>query len=111
MDEKAIQQHEPHCASRHQRNFCTPNRIADYTTVSKKYAEKIKAVKGVIELNQKVIDIQHSPNDINVITNQGSYSTKLLINCAGLYSDKIAQMTQNEVAVKKLFRSAVNTIP
>ncbi len=110
LDKKAIQQHEPHCAGI-KGIFVPQTGIIDYTAVSKKYAEKIKATRGVIELNQKVVDIQPSPDGIKVITNQGSYSTKLLINCAGLYSDKIARMTQKEVAVKIIpFRGEYYTL-
>ena len=110
LDEKAIKQHEPYCAGI-KGIFVPQTGIIDYTAVSRKYAEKIRASRGTIELNQKVTDIRHSPNEIKVITNQGSYTTKLLINCAGLYSDKIAQMTQKNVSVKIIpFRGEYYTL-
>ncbi|HRG36618.1 MAG TPA: L-2-hydroxyglutarate oxidase [Chitinophagales bacterium] len=99
LDEKAIQQHEPHCAGI--KGIYVPQTgIIDYTSVSKKYAEKIKTLNGSISLNQKVVDIKNNSKEIKVITQDNTYTTKQLINCAGLYSDKIATLTNNNIAVK-----------
>lgn len=99
LDEKAIQNHEPHCAGI--KGIYVPQTgIIDYTEVSKKYADKIKALNGNISLNQKVVDIKNENNEIKVVTQNNTYTTKQLINCAGLYSDKIAKLTSNNIAVK-----------
>jgi len=73
--------------------------IIDYTEVSLKYAEKIRKSGGEIKLDTKVIGIIKQPNGAIVETNQGSFETSLVVNCAGLYSDKIAAMTQEKVDV------------
>ncbi|MFN4146529.1 MAG: L-2-hydroxyglutarate oxidase [Runella sp.] len=70
--------------------------IINYKTVAEKYAEKFQRLGGEVILGQKVIEIRPKDNFSTVITQQGFYETKLVINCAGLYSDKIAQLTQNE---------------
>jgi L-2-hydroxyglutarate oxidase len=70
--------------------------IVNYTTVSEKYAENIKNLGGEIRLGEKVSSISEINNVSTVVTNKGSYDTTLVINCAGLYSDKVAQFTEKE---------------
>ena len=74
--------------------------IVDYRKVAEKYAEEINKLGGEIILGERVIDIQLEAGSAVVVTQSKSYSTKLVINCAGLYSDKVARLTANEVDVK-----------
>lgn len=101
LDAAAIRRHEPHCAGI-QGIFVPQTGIIDYTEVAQKYASKIKALRGEILLNQRVTGIRANKEEIKVSTQDKTYSTKLLINCAGLYSDKIAEMTESKVSVKIL---------
>jgi L-2-hydroxyglutarate oxidase len=76
--------------------FVPQTGIVDYKQVCDKYAEKFQALGGEIRLAERVEQVT-SGNSLNiVVTNKGRYETKLVINCAGLYSDKIAQLTQPE---------------
>ena len=68
--------------------------IIDYLAVALRYAALIREKGGEIKVGEKVTDIQIHHRDCTVITSQRSYTTRLVVNCAGLYSDKIAQMTQ-----------------
>lgn len=70
--------------------------IIDYKDVSIKYAEKIKKLGGEINLGEKVEKITESKGVSVVQTSKATYETKLVVNCAGLYSDKVAQMTEND---------------
>ncbi|MEQ9423069.1 MAG: L-2-hydroxyglutarate oxidase [Cyclobacteriaceae bacterium] len=70
--------------------------IIDYKQVASKYGEVIEAAGGEIHLNEKVIKVQ----DNQLITSKSDYSFDLLINCAGLYSDKVSRMGQSKVNVK-----------
>lgn len=70
--------------------------IIDYKTVSQKYAELIKNKGGEIRFEEKVSSISERSGVSNVVTNKGSYDATLVINCAGLYSDKVAQFTEKE---------------
>ncbi|MBK6266274.1 L-2-hydroxyglutarate oxidase [Marivirga sp. S37H4] len=71
--------------------------IIDYTAVSLKYAEKFQSLGGEIKLGQKVIDIQSNNEVSTVITEKEHFETKLIVNCAGLYSDKIAKLTSKKL--------------
>lgn len=70
--------------------------IIDYKTVTEKYAEKFQALGGQIHLSEKVIGITKGSTISIVKTEKASYETKLVINCAGLYSDKVAQFSQDQ---------------
>lgn len=71
--------------------------IIDYTAVSIKYAECIQRLDGEIQFNQKVTQIKNKNTFSEIITENGAvFQAKLVVNCAGLYSDKIAQLTQPE---------------
>jgi (S)-2-hydroxyglutarate dehydrogenase len=69
--------------------------IIDYKDVCKKLAEIIvDRYQGEIFLNQKVTSIKTSNQTCEVITQDKTYQTKLVINTAGLYSDEIAKLTR-----------------
>lgn len=74
--------------------------IVDYRVVAEKYAEILHQKGGEIKLGEKVVDIRFSSNAVEVITPKATYSSKLVVNCAGLYSDKIARLTSQNVNVK-----------
>ncbi len=74
--------------------------IISYKEVSAKLAELFRKLGGQIHLSEQVKDIRKEHNGSTVITSKDTYKTKLVVNCAGLYSDKIARMTGQDVNVK-----------
>ena len=76
--------------------------IIDYKKVSQKYAENIKFLGGEIKLNHKVTGIEKYRDKVFVKSATDSFCTKLLVNCAGLFSDKMAKMTGQEISFKIL---------
>lgn len=101
LDENGIREHEPHCAGI--RGIFVPQTgIIDYTQVAQRYAEKIRALQGSILCGEKVNAIRENKDEIVVSTGNNTYATKVLINCAGLYSDKIAALTQKNIGVQIL---------
>lgn len=80
--------------------FVPQTGIVDYKIVAQKYGQLIQEKDGHINLGERVLDIQSSIDKVVVITQKSSYTTKLVINCAGLYSDKVARMTVPELNVK-----------
>jgi L-2-hydroxyglutarate oxidase len=80
--------------------FVPQTGIVDYKQVAEKYGELIKKNGGEILLGEKVVEIQSEPGKVVVATQKKSYTAKLIVNCAGLYSDKIARLTSENVNVK-----------
>lgn len=74
--------------------------IIDYVQVAEKYGDKIRALGGEIILGAKVTDIKELGNNSIVSTTNENFETSLVINCCGLYSDKIARKTSDEVDLK-----------
>ena len=90
-----LKEFEPHCsgvAALH----VPQTGIVDYFKVALAYGRKIIQNGGEIFLNHKVLGIKQQ-GDFNYIdTSKKTIQSKLVINCAGLYSDKVAQMSEQE---------------
>ena len=67
--------------------------IVDYRKVAAAYAGKVRDANGDIRLSQRVVGILDRGEEIVLQTSGGDYRTKYLINCGGLQSDILAQMT------------------
>jgi L-2-hydroxyglutarate oxidase len=74
--------------------------IIDFKIVSEKLADNIRKRGPEIHFGQKVRDIKITKQEAIISTATESYKSKLVINCAGLYSDKIARHTHTKVNVK-----------
>lgn len=99
LRQEELKEYEPHVTG--QAGIFVPQTgIVDYKIVANKYGLFIQEKGGTINLGERVLDIQSSEDKSVVITQKASYTTKLVINCAGLYSDKVARMTVPELNVK-----------
>ena len=74
--------------------------IVNYTEVCKMFAKLLIELGGEVRMGHKVCAIQISTDRVIVETNQGVIEAKYLINCAGLYSDRIADMGNAKTDVK-----------
>jgi L-2-hydroxyglutarate oxidase LhgO len=70
--------------------------ITDYGAVCAKYAELIRAQGGIILTSTAVTGLRQLADDIVVETGGPTFSTTYLINCAGLFSDRISRMAGEE---------------
>ena len=73
--------------------------ITDYAAVCDKYAELTGARGGTILTSAEVRRIKRDANEIVVETTHGAFSAAYLINCAGLFSDRISRMAGDEPEV------------
>lgn len=65
--------------------------ITDYAKVCEKFAELI-STRGEVALSTKVTGLRPNPQDVVVQTDRGEFVARAIINCAGLFSDRIARM-------------------
>ena len=70
--------------------------IVDYVQVCEVLHTTIVAARATVHLNQKVMAIEHERQGFHIITANRSFRTRRLINCAGLYSDRIARLVDGE---------------
>jgi L-2-hydroxyglutarate oxidase len=66
--------------------------IVDYKQVCAKYVAIVRDRNGDLYNNTCVTKISSIPEGYVLQTNQGEYQTKFLINCTGLYSDRVSQL-------------------
>ncbi|MBX2969271.1 MAG: L-2-hydroxyglutarate oxidase [Cyclobacteriaceae bacterium] len=98
LQPEELKEHEPH-VNGVAGLFVPQTGIVDYKVVAEKLANLIRDAGGEINLGEKVIEIKAEASHMQVETNKKSHHSSLLINCAGLYSDKIARLT-SQVNVK-----------
>ena len=89
---------EPH-ASGLQALFVPSTGVTDYALVCEKYAQLILANGGTVRTSVAVTGIRRSAQDIVVETSTGAFATSSVINCAGLYSDRIARMAGDDPGI------------
>ncbi len=99
ISSEEIRELEPHSAGI--RGIHVPGTgIVDYARVAEKYAELIISRGGNVFLSHEVTGIKNSGSQTTLETTQGEISAKLVINCAGLQSDKISRMANAKLDLK-----------
>lgn len=101
INPEEIKQIEPYCVGI-EGIWVPQTGIIDYQEVSQKYADLFIELGGEILYNQKVFKIKSIGNTSEVQTQKDSFESKMIINCAGLYSDKVAKMTDDNLDVQIL---------
>lgn len=77
--------------------------IIDYKAVAEKYLELLlDSGRGVAKLGSPVVEVRMEERGNVVVTEKEDIHCRLVINCAGLYADKIARMTMPELPLKIL---------
>ena len=89
---------EPHAAGL-QALLVPSTGVTDYAVVSQKYAELISEAGGTILTSALVTGLKRHPREIVAETRRGTFSTTFLINCAGLFSDRISRMAGDDPQV------------
>ncbi len=74
--------------------------IVNYSQVAAKLAEIIQQHGGEIHYGQQVEGISESSDDVSVRTQHAQYQAKWLVNCAGLFSDRIAALAGYQTGMK-----------
>jgi L-2-hydroxyglutarate oxidase len=82
--------------------FVPQSGIVDYLDVAKKYAELIELDGQRVLCNQRVEKTTISKKGIVIETQSNTFHTRQLINCAGLYSDKVARQNTDDVPLQIL---------
>ena len=86
-----IREIEPHCVGL--AGLRVPSTaIVSYRRVAETFAELIQKGNGDLQLNTDVKRITVLPSSLEIESPVASYQTRFLINCAGLHSDRIAEL-------------------
>jgi (S)-2-hydroxyglutarate dehydrogenase len=82
---------EPHAAGL-QALLVPSTGVTDYVVVCQKYSELIFDGGGTVLTSALVTGLKHLSDEIVVETSRGAFTATSLINCAGLFSDRISRM-------------------
>ncbi|MBM3177897.1 MAG: L-2-hydroxyglutarate oxidase [Bacteroidetes bacterium] len=94
-----LKEYEPHVAGI-EGIFVPQTGIVDYRLVSEKYAALIVRNGAKLVMETKALSIIKNGVTSIVKTTKGDFETRLVVSCAGLYSDKLANMTGEGKDVK-----------
>jgi L-2-hydroxyglutarate oxidase len=76
--------------------------IINYKSVAVKYRELIEQLGGKVVTGQKVVAIRQFKEGLVIETPETEHRARMLVNCAGLYADKIAKLTGQKLDVQIL---------
>jgi (S)-2-hydroxyglutarate dehydrogenase len=91
LSSEEIREIEPHAAGI-QGIHVPGTGIVDYARVAERYAELIAANGGMIRLSHQVTGLKPNGASTIVETTRGPVEANLVINCAGLHSDRVSRM-------------------
>jgi len=74
--------------------------ITNYKLVAKKYKELLEEKGADFYFQHKVVDFNNENSGVTIVTNKGRLQSDKVINCGGLYSDKLAQITFDNLEYK-----------
>ena len=99
LNKTEIVEIEPHCTGI-DGLFVPQTGIVDYTAVVMRLAERIQNFGGEILTSSEVVEIKESSNTVLVCTKQQRFTTRALITCGGLQSDRLALQTQPDLDLR-----------
>jgi (S)-2-hydroxyglutarate dehydrogenase len=99
LDPKEVHEIEPHVHCIAGLRVETTG-IANYRQVCQKYADIVKEQGGELRLNTRVERIRKTGKAQLLETTQGSFETRFVVNCAGLHSDRVAQLSKVDPQAK-----------
>jgi L-2-hydroxyglutarate oxidase len=91
LGSEEIKNYEPHAAGI-AGLFIPQTGIVDYSKVTNAYAKVFLNCGGYIETNCKFLSLKKEGKQLLVITTKGEFKSAFLVNCGGLYSDRIAKL-------------------
>ncbi len=74
--------------------------IVDYRRVCERLAERVRESGGQVVCGARVTRVDRRPDGVTAATTAGDFTTKLLVNCAGLHSDRVAALTGQRPAAQ-----------
>ncbi|ROR03077.1 L-2-hydroxyglutarate oxidase [Desulfosoma caldarium] len=66
--------------------------IVDFRQVAQKLAQEVEARGGRLLFAQPVVGMHQGRSTTVVVSSKGEFSTRLVINCAGLHADRVARL-------------------
>ena len=95
LEDAAMREIEPHAGG--VRALRVPaTGITDYALVTAKYAEIAAARSVEVRTSAAVTAFRQTASEVVIQTRAGEFAARYVVNCAGLYSDRIAQLAGHD---------------
>ena len=95
LEREAMLEIEPHAGG--VRALRVPSTgITDYAAVTAKYAELATGGGAEVRTDAAVVGFERSREEVVVRTRAGDFSARCVVNCAGLYSDRVARLAGDD---------------
>ena len=92
IDKARLAELEPHAAG--VRAIHVPETgIVNYRQVCQRLAERVREAGGSVVRNARVTGLHRYNDGVAIHSRAGEYMARLLVNCAGLHSDRVAKLT------------------
>ena len=99
IDKQKIKEIEPYAEAI--KGLWSPNTgIIDYKKLTEAYANIFNNNGGLILKNHELMNIEENDKSLILETNIGEYETNYLINCSGLFADRVAKMMDLDFDVR-----------
>jgi L-2-hydroxyglutarate oxidase len=99
LDQDELREHEPHVNGLE--GFLVPQTgIVNYSVVAAKMKDLLVETETSFAFGQPVSKIHTTTTSVEITTNDEQFEAAMLINCAGLYADKIAEMSGDHPGIK-----------
>ncbi len=88
---EALREHEPHCGGI--AALLVPDAgVVDFAKVTQALGDVVREQGGEVFVGSEVVGVHRRSDRVVIQTTRGDLECKLLINCAGLQSDRVARM-------------------
>lgn len=74
--------------------------IVDYKTVASRLAQELKRLGAELRTGVRWLGSEIHGKDVHLLTSEGEIQVRLAVNCAGLYSDRLARATGVDPGLK-----------
>ena len=99
IDRQQLLELEPHCAGI--RAIHVPEAgIVNYRQVCERLAARVEAAGSHVVFNTRVKQIVADDKSVSVVTTDGEYLGGYLVNCAGLYCDRVSKLAGSRPRAK-----------
>ena len=99
IDKQKLKEIEPHCAGL-EAIWVKETGIIDYKQVCNTFVELLRKKQHEVVLGAKVIGLLESATEAVVQTTKGDFRAFHVVNCGGLYSDKIAAFSRGNSQIR-----------
>ncbi|MGE0633791.1 MAG: L-2-hydroxyglutarate oxidase, partial [Pseudobdellovibrionaceae bacterium] len=101
LEKEQVSEIEPHVRSLRSL-FIPQDGIIEYRVVCQNYLKVFQEKGGEVRFGEKVLNINSSGSECLVVSDKAEYSTRYVISAGGLWSDRVAKMTNPNLQLRIL---------